>query len=83
MDLLGRLRAVLFEEGWSSPRCASKVVKTLKMEGICDNINGMPTGLALTESGGDNMKLRIGESPIRRDAWPRSQSSMRWETLST
>ena len=28
----------------------------------------MPTGLALTESGGDNIKLRSGESLIRRDS---------------
>ena len=35
---------------------------------MCDNIDSMPTGLALTESGGDDMKLRSGESLIRRDS---------------
>ena len=46
----------------------SKVVKALKMKEMCDDINGMPTGLALTESGGDDMKLRSGEPLIRRDS---------------
>ena len=44
----------------------SKVVKTLKMKEMCYNIDSMSTGLALTESGGANIKLRSGESLIRR-----------------
>ena len=35
---------------------------------VCDNIDSMPTLLALTESGGDDIKLRSGESLIRRDS---------------
>ena len=46
----------------------AKDVKALKMKEMCDNINGMSTGLALTESGGVNIKLRSGESLIRRDS---------------
>ena len=46
----------------------SKVVKTLKMKEMCDNIDNMPTGLASIESGGDDIKLRSGESLIRRDS---------------
>ena len=35
---------------------------------MCDDIDSMPTRLALTESGGNDMKLRSGESLIRRDS---------------
>ena len=46
----------------------AKVVKTLKMKEMCDNIDNMPTGLAFTGSGGDDMKILSDEYLIRRDS---------------
>ena len=43
----------------------SKDVKIVKVKQMCDNVDNMPVRLALTESGGDDMKLRSGESLIR------------------
>ncbi len=38
------------------------------IEEMCDNIDSMPTGLALTESGGADMKFGSVESLIRGDS---------------
>ena len=40
----------------------------MKIKEMCDNVDNMPVRLALTESGGDDIKLRSGESLIRRDS---------------
>ena len=44
----------------------SKEVKIVKVKQMCDNVDNMPVRLASTESGGADIKLRSGESLIRR-----------------
>ena len=46
----------------------SKEVKTTMIEVVRDNIDNMPTGLAFTGSGGNDMKILSDEYLIRRDS---------------